>query len=167
MEVFPTSFARPVPFSIDVITPVEISMVVHPMTEGPCASAAGVGSQKCQEQGERFALFVGVSAAGSLSWVAESILGYSCVLCSTATQGTESTFGQRQQIPPCLLHQPGGWGLCSQSQVSRFRGTTSTVEPHLHSVQQIIWHEIPRRQLLAPALTEVWEWVSSWEFIHI
>lgn len=30
MEVFPTSFARPVPFSIDVITPVEISMVLHP-----------------------------------------------------------------------------------------------------------------------------------------
>lgn len=46
MEVFLTSFARPVPLCIDVFTPMEISMVLHPMTEGPCVSAAGVGSQK-------------------------------------------------------------------------------------------------------------------------
>lgn len=94
-------------------------------------------SEGARAGGEVSSLSVGLAELwllpGSLSWVAESILGYSWVLCYAPTRGTESTLGLRQQIPPSLLHQPDMWGPgCSHNQVSRFQGTTTTVEPHLH-----------------------------------
>lgn len=166
MEVFPTSFARPVPFSIDVITPVEISMVLHPHDWRTLCFCSWSGKSEVPRARRDVCPLCGCECCRVLELGCRKHPGL--FLCAVLRSHT----GHRVHIwseaaDPSLPSPSAWWVRALQPSVSRFRGTTSTVEPHLHSVQQIIWHEIPGRQLLAPALTEVWEWVSSWEFIHI
>lgn len=128
MEVYPTSIATPVPLSIDYShlqkspRPGESGLAPHDWrTLGFCSWAEKSEGAKSRERGFLSVCGYGwiVAAAKffehspppqilcpSVSWVVESILGYSCVLCSATTQGTEPIFGLRQQIPPSLLHQP-------------------------------------------------------------